>query len=141
MTSEGSTTSEEPGRRSVGSAAPWESRFGYRRAVRVGDAVWVSGTTAMSWGAEPAQDAAEQARQAFGVALSALAELGLTAAQVVRTRMYVTDGAHADAVGDVHGELFGAVPPAATLVVVAGLIDPRLLVEVELEARATGVAH
>ena len=123
-------------RRTVGSGAPWEARYGYRRAVRVGDQAWVSGTTAMSDGAEPAPDAAGQARQAFGVALSALGRLGVTAGDVVRTRMYITDVADADAVGAVHGELFGAVPPAATMVVVAGLIDPRLLVEVEVEALA-----
>lgn len=90
----------------------------------------------MSGGAEPAPDAAGQARQAFDVAVAALAELGLGLEHVVRTRMYVTDGRDTDAVGLVHGELFGAAPPAATMVVVAGLVDPRLLVEVELDARA-----
>ena len=123
------------GRRSVSSAAPWESRFGYRRAVRIGAEVWVSGTTAASGGEEPAPDASGQARQAFSLALDALSQLGLAAEDVVRTRMYVTDVAHVDDVGAIHGELFGAVPPAATLVVVAGLVDPRLLVEVELDAR------
>lgn len=121
-------------RRSVGSAAPWEERFGYRRAVRVGDQAWVSGTTALSGGEEPAPDAAGQARQAFRTALAALVDLGLEASDVVRTRMYVTDVAWAPAVGDVHGELFGAQPPAATMLVVTGLIDDRLLVEVELDA-------
>lgn len=124
-------------RRSVGSQSPWEARYGYRRAVRVGPDAWVSGTTAVSGGAEPAPDASGQAREAFSVALAALAELGMSAHDVVRTRMYVTDVAHADDVGRVHAELFGAVPPVATLVVVAGLIAPRLLVEVELDARAT----
>jgi enamine deaminase RidA (YjgF/YER057c/UK114 family) len=123
------------GRRTVGTGAPWESRFGYRRALRIGDEAWVSGTTAVSGGDEPAADAVGQARQAFAVALEALTELGMRAEDVVRTRMYVTDRADTDAVGAVHGDLFGAVPPAATMVVVAGLIDPRLLVEVELDAR------
>jgi enamine deaminase RidA (YjgF/YER057c/UK114 family) len=123
------------GRRTVGTGAPWESRFGYRRALRIGDEAWVSGTTAVSGGDEPAADAAGQARQAFAVALGALTELGMRAEHVVRTRMYVTDRADTDAVGAVHGDLFGAAPPAATMVVVAGLIDSRLLVEVELDAR------
>lgn len=123
-------------RRRVGSGARWEARYGYCRALRLGDEVWVSGTTAMSDGAEPEPDAAGQARQAFGVALAALAELGLGAEHVVRSRMYVTDDGAADAVGSVHAEHFGAEPPAATMVVVAGLVDPRLLVEVELDARA-----
>jgi enamine deaminase RidA (YjgF/YER057c/UK114 family) len=123
------------GRRTVATGAPWESRFGYRRALRVGDEAWVSGTTAASAGDEPAPDASRQARQAFAVALGALADLGMRPEHVVRTRMYVTDRADTEAVGAVHGDLFGAHPPTATMVVVAGLIDPRLLVEVELDAR------
>lgn len=120
----------------MGSGAQWEARYGYCRALRLGNEAWVSGTTAMSDGAQPEPDAAGQARQAFGVALAALTELGLGAEHVVRSRMYVTHAGDADAVGSVHAELFGAEPPAATMVVVAGLVDPRLLVEVELDARA-----
>jgi len=89
----------------------------------------VAGTTA------PGPDAAAQARAAFGVALGALAELGGRPEDVIRTRMFVTDIARdGDAVGQVHAELFGHHPPAATMVEVAALIDPSLLVEVELDA-------
>ena len=118
-----------PARASVTSGAEWEDRYGYRRAVRLGDVVAVSGTTA------PGPDAYAQARAAFAVALGALAELGGGAADVVRTRMYVTDIARdAEAVGRAHREVFGAAPPAATMVEVSALVAPGLLVEVEVDA-------
>ena len=122
-------------RRSVGSGAAWETRYGYRRAVAVGDSAWVAGTTASSRGTPPDPDAAAQARAAFGIALEALAELGFPPAAVVRTKMYLTDIDDADAVGQVHGEIFADVMPVATMVAVRALVDPALLVEVELEAR------
>jgi enamine deaminase RidA (YjgF/YER057c/UK114 family) len=81
-----------------------------------------------------AGDAAAQARGAFEVALRALGDVGGAPQHVVRTRMYVVNRADADAVATVHGELFGAHPPASTLVVVAGLLEPEMLVEVEVEA-------
>jgi len=81
-----------------------------------------------------AGDAAAQARGAFAVAVAALARVGAEPRHVVRTRMFVVDRADADAVASVHGELFGAHPPAATLVVVAGLLEPAMRVEVEVEA-------
>ncbi len=115
-------------RRSVTSGAPWEGRYGYRRAVRIGDVVAVSGTTAAG------PDAYAQARAAFATALDALAALGGRPEDVVRTRMYVVDIAEAEAVGRAHAEAFGAHPPAATMVEVAALIAPELLVEVELDA-------
>jgi enamine deaminase RidA (YjgF/YER057c/UK114 family) len=121
-------------RRSVCSGAEWESRYGYHRAVAVGGSAWVSGTTAASRGEPPQEGAAAQAEAAFATALEALAELGFGVGDVVRTRMYVTDIADADAVGRVHGQTFAGVDPAATMVEVSALIDPRLKVEVELEA-------
>jgi enamine deaminase RidA (YjgF/YER057c/UK114 family) len=121
----------------VGSGAAWESRYGYRRAVAVGDSAWVAGTTASSRGAPPDPDAASQARTAFGIALDALAELGFPRTEVVRTTMYLTDIADADAVGRVHGEIFADVMPVATMVEVRALVDSALVVEVELEARRT----
>ena len=124
-------------RQSVGSGAAWESQYGYHRAVAVGDAAWVAGTTASSAGAPPDPDAAVQARAAFDIALDALAELGFKATDVVRTKMYLTDIADADAVGQVHGEVFADVLPVATMVAVTALVDPALRVEVELEARRT----
>jgi enamine deaminase RidA (YjgF/YER057c/UK114 family) len=107
----------------------WEAPYGYQRARRVGDRIITSGTTA------PGDTVAAQASAAFGIALDALAGFGATAADVVRTRMYITDRAFADEVGQVHGALFGAVRPVTTMVVVAGLIDESLLVEVEVEAQ------
>lgn len=79
-------------------------------------------------------DAASQAARCIEIMLDALAEAGGTAAEVVRTRMYITDATHADAVGGAHGEAFGEIRPASTMVVVAGLLDPRWVVEMELEA-------
>ena len=122
-------------RRSIGTGAAWESRYGYSRAVAVGDFAWVAGTTASSEGAAPAPDAAGQARVAFRIALSALAELGFSTTDVVRTRMFLTDIADADPVGQVHGELFADPMPVATMVAVSALVDPSLVVEIELEAR------
>ena len=115
-------------RQSATSGAEWEARYGYRRAVRIGDVIAVSGTTA------PGPDVAAQAEAAFQVALAALAELGGTAEDVIRTRMYVTDISHHGAVGEAHRRAFGAHPPAATMVEVSALIAPGLLVEVELDA-------
>ncbi|WP_412067850.1 Rid family hydrolase [Rubrivirga sp. IMCC43871] len=115
-------------RRGVTSGANWEADYGYRRAVRIGDQVAVSGTTA------PGPDAFTQATAAFETALAALAELGGTAADVIRTRMYVVDMADADAVGLAHASAFGDAPPAATMVAVSALISPELLVEIEIDA-------
>ena len=119
----------------AGSGGPYEESYGYSRVVRVGPFVLTAGCTSTVDGVVAhAGDSAAQTREAFGIALSALAKLGATADDVVRTRMYVTPAADADAVGRAHGEIFGTVRPAATLVIVAGLIHPDLLVEVEAEA-------
>ncbi len=117
------------------SGGPWEQVYGYARAVRAGDRIVTAGCTSTVDGVvtDPG-DPYAQAATAFGVALAALHDAGGHAGQVVRTRMYVTDRAHADAVGRAHGEIFGEVRPAATMVIVAGLLDPEMLVEVELEA-------
>lgn len=123
--------SERPGpsrRQSVTSGAEWEARYGYRRAVRIGGIVAVSGTTA------PGPDAYTQARAAFATALAALADLGGGPDDVIRTRMFVVDIGDHEAVGRAHAEAFGAHPPAATMVEVSALIAPELLVEVELDA-------
>lgn len=121
-------------RRSIGTGAAWEQRYGYCRAVAVGDSAWVAGTTASSEGAAPAPDAAGQARTAFGVGVRALAELGFSVGDVVRTRIFLTDITDADEVGQVHGEFFADSMPVATMVAVSALVDPALVVEVELEA-------
>jgi enamine deaminase RidA (YjgF/YER057c/UK114 family) len=124
-------------RRRISSGGPYEARYGYSRAVAVGDSCWVAGTTDAGPDGTSLHpgDAAAQARAAFGIAIGALVEAGFAIADVVRTRMYVTRSEDARPVAEVHGELFGEIRPASTLVRVAGLIDPSLLVEVELEAR------
>ena len=121
----------------VSSGGPWEEMGGYSRALAVGDACWVAGTTDAGPDGESIHpgDAAAQARAAFAIVEGALAEAGFALDDVVRTRTYITDPADADAVAAVHGEIFRGVRPAATLVVVAGLIRPSLLVEVEADAR------
>jgi enamine deaminase RidA (YjgF/YER057c/UK114 family) len=122
----------EPERRRISSGSRWEEPFGYSRAVVVGDRCVVSGTTDPS--GEHSGDAAGQARAALRIIDAALAEAGFTLADVVRTRMYVTRATDGDAVARAHGEVFGGIRPAATLVVVAALIEPELLVEIEAEA-------
>ena len=124
-------------RRLVSSGGPYEARYGYSRAVAVGDSCWVAGTTdaGPDGVSRHPGDAAAQARAAWAIALAALAEAGFAVEDVVRTRVYIVRSEDATAVAEVNGELFGTVRPAATLVRIAGLIDPSMLVEVELEAR------
>ena len=125
------------GRRRISSGGPWEASAGYSRAMVVGDSCWVAGTT----DAGPdgvslhPDDPGSQARAILEIIQRALAEGGFQLADVVRTRMFVTDIAHAGRVGAVHGDVFGSIRPAATLVAVAGLMHPTLLVEIEAEAR------
>lgn len=123
-------------RRSVSSGAAWEPVVGYARAVRVGPFVSVSGTTAAlpDGGAVGGDDPAAQMREALRRVVAALAALGATPADVVRTRTYVTDIGRWEEVGRVHGEVFGDVRPATSMVQVSALIDPALLVEVEADA-------
>ena len=120
------------------SGSPFEDTIGFSRAVRVGDTVAVSGTAPVWPDGHVDPDPAVQARRCWEIALEALAELGGGPADVVRTRQYVVDASDADAVGAVHGEAFGEVRPASTMVVVAGLLDPRWKVEVELDAIVSG---
>ena len=122
-------------RRTVGTGSPWEGVVGYSRAVRVGDTVHVAGTTAMRDGQVVAPgDPYGQAKLALEIVVAALAECGAAPADVVRTRIYVTDIAVWEQVGRAHGEVFADVRPASTMVQVAALIDPELLVEIEAEA-------
>lgn len=120
-----------------GSGGPYEDRFGYSRVVRVGPLGVTAGCTAVLDGVVQAPgDAGGQAGIALRIALDALAEVGLRPEHVVNTKMSIVDRADADAVGRAHRAVFGDVRPAATMVVVAGLIDPAMLVEVELTAWA-----
>lgn len=124
-------------RRRISSGGPWEAAAGYSRAITVGDGCWVAGTTdAGSDGtSQHPGDVAAQARAVFAIIERALGDAGFTRADIVRTRMYITDPADTAALLDVHGELFGEIRPAATLITVAGLMHPSLLVEIEAEAR------
>jgi enamine deaminase RidA (YjgF/YER057c/UK114 family) len=110
----------------VASGAPWEARVGYSRAVRVGPFVYVAGTTGIDAAGRPvAGGMYAQARRAFEIAGEALARAGASLADVVRTRMYVTDAAQWEQAGRAHAECFGDVRPVTTLVVVAGSSIPR----------------
>ena len=121
--------------RRIGSGGPWEDVVGYSRVVVAGDSAWVSGCTATVDGevVHPG-DMAGQARAAFRVLVEALASAAFAPADVVRTRMYVTDTTRWEEVGRVHGEVFGAVRPATAMIGVASLLHPDMLVEVEADA-------
>ena len=119
----------------VFTGSPWEPIVGYCRAIRVGDRIEVAGTTALRDGeVVGADDPYEQTKHILHTIEEALNELGSDMSDVVRTRIYVTDISKWEAVGKAHGEFFKDVRPAATMVEVKALIDPRLLVEIEAEA-------
>jgi enamine deaminase RidA (YjgF/YER057c/UK114 family) len=123
-------------RQRVPARTQWGSIVGYSRAVRVGQHVFVGGTTAAleGGGAVGGNDVAAQTAEVLRRIEAALSELGAELAHVVRTRIFVTDIDSWEAVGRVHGEHFESVPPASTMVQVAALIDPVLLVEIEADA-------
>lgn len=125
------------GRRHISSGGPWEARAGYSRAIVVGDACWVAGTTDAGPDGRSRHpgDVAGQATAALETIAAALDEAGFTLADVVRTRMFITDIARSGEVLPVHAAFFADVRPAATLVEVAALIDPSLLIEIEVDAR------
>ena len=118
------------------SGALWEPIVGYSRAVKFGNQVWVSGTTSTDSNGEIVGkgDAAAQTRQIIANITSALAAAGARLSDVVRTRIFVTDMSQWEAIGRAHGEAFADIRPAATMVEVRRLIDPDLLVEIEVEA-------
>ena len=123
-----------PTRQRVSSASPYEPTIGFSRAVRVGDRVLVSGTAPVFPDGSCPDDAAAQARRCFAIIGAALLEAGASFADVVRSRVLLVDVADAQAVSAVHGEVYRDIRPAATMVVVAGLLDPRWRVEIEAEA-------
>ncbi len=124
-------------RMNVASGSPYEATIGFSRAVRLGDRVLVSGTAPIWPDGSCDPDPAAQARRCFEIIIEALAEAGAGPRDVVRTRMFIVDRADSEAIGAVHGEFFGDVRPAATMVLVAGLIDERWKVEIEAEAVLT----
>lgn len=122
-------------RRRVESGSPYEKLYGFSRGLRRGSRVEVAGTAPIPPAGQPvAGSAYEQTRRCGEIAIRALEQLGSSADDVVRTRMYITDPADADEIGRAHGELFGVARPVATMVVVAGLLDPEWKVELEVEA-------
>lgn len=137
-------SADGPGRHRVTSGSPYEAAFGFARAVREGDRIIVAGTgpvepdgsTTRDW--QGVGDAAAQAARCCAIILAAIEELGGSAADVVRTRMLLTDPADQDAVGAVHARFFGAARPAATMEGVAWLCRPEWRVEIEAEAIVRG---
>jgi enamine deaminase RidA (YjgF/YER057c/UK114 family) len=121
-------------RQRVKSSSPFEAQLGFCRALRIGDRVFVAGTAPIWPDGSVDPDPAIQTRRCLEIVQASLAEVGATIADVVRTRMFIVDAGDAPAVGAVHAEVFGADPPVATMVVVAGLLDLRWRVELEVDA-------
>ncbi len=127
-------------RRQISSGAPWEAVVGYSRAVAAGDHVWVTGCTSIVDGQVVHEgDMAAQTEQSIRNIEAALAQLGVSLADVVRTRIFVTDISRWEEAGRAHGAVFGEILPATSMVQVVALIDPRMLVEVEAVAHKPGV--
>jgi enamine deaminase RidA (YjgF/YER057c/UK114 family) len=124
-------------RHNISSGSPYEPTVGFSRAVRVGDRVIVAGTAPIWPDGAVDPDPGAQARRCLEIMLNALEEAGGRASDVVRTRMFITDAADGDRIGQAHGEIFSGIRPASTMVVVSGLLDPRWKVEMELEAVVT----
>ncbi len=127
---------QKTGRQLISSGSPFEPRIGFSRAVRVGNTVMVSGTAPIGPDGKTVGigDAAAQARRCFEIIGAALQKAGASFAEIVRTRMFITDVQDWEAIGKVHGEFFREVRPASTVVKVAGLLDPDWLVEIEADA-------
>lgn len=127
------------GRTRVTSGSPYEATFGFARAVRVGDRIIVAGTGPVEPdGSTTPGGAAEQAERCCAIILAAIEELGGSAADIVRTRMLLTDPSDQDAVGAVHARFFGVARPAATMAGVAWLCRPEWRIEIEAEAVVSG---
>jgi enamine deaminase RidA (YjgF/YER057c/UK114 family) len=121
-------------RQRVSSGSPFEATIGFSRAVRAGNQVFVSGTAPIWPDGSCDPDPGAQARRCLEIIVAALAEAGAGAGDVVRTRTFLVDVADAGQVGAAHGEVFGDIRPASTMVAVVGLLDPRWRVEIEAEA-------
>ncbi|MEK6207286.1 MAG: RidA family protein [Chloroflexota bacterium] len=121
-------------RQRISSGSRYEATIGFSRALRVGRDVYVSGTAPIWPDGSCDPDPEVQARRCLEIILKALAEAGATAKHVVRTRMFLTDPAYAEAVSRAHGAVFGEVRPASTMLVITGMLDPRWKVEIEADA-------
>ena len=127
-------------RKRVFTGAPWEKRTGYCRAIRVGSSIFVSGTAPVADDGTTFApgDGYRQTKRCFNIVERALRDLGATLADVVRTRMYVTDISRFEEYARAHGELFGAHPPATAMVEIKALVSPDMLIEVEVDAVLDG---
>jgi enamine deaminase RidA (YjgF/YER057c/UK114 family) len=121
-------------RQRISSGSKYELTIGFSRALRVGRNVYVSGTAPIWPDGSCDPDPEVQARRCLEIIVQALAQAGAAAKDVVRTRMFLTDPAYADAVSRAHGAVFGDVRPASTMVVITGMLDPRWKVEIEADA-------
>ena len=128
------TVSESGGRCRASSGSAWEPKVGYSRAVRVGSTIAITGTVGVNADGTFPKTIGEQTRRALQIIQAAIEALGGKIEDVVRTRMFVTNISQWEAVGAVHGEVFGAIRPATSMVEVSRLIDPDMLVEIEAEA-------
>jgi enamine deaminase RidA (YjgF/YER057c/UK114 family) len=121
-------------RQRVSSGSPYETKIGFSRALRVGRNVYVSGTAPIWPDGSCDPDPEIQARRCLEIILAALADAGAAPRHVVRTRIFITQPGYADAVSRAHGAMFGEIRPAATMVVIVGMLDPRWKVEIEADA-------
>ena len=128
------TVTESGGRKRASSGSAWEPKVGYSRAVRVGNTIAITGTVGVNADGTFPKTVAEQTRRALRIIQAAIEALGGKIEDVVRTRMFVTDISQWEAVGAVHGEVFGTIRPATTMVEVAKLIDAAAFVEIEADA-------
>lgn len=129
-------------RQNISTGTPWENVVGYSRAVRIGDQVWVSGTTASDEHGEVigVGDVAAQTRYIFSKIERALVEAGASVRDVVRVRMFVIDIDQWETIGRVHGDIFADIRPVSTMVQISRLVDVRHLIEIEVDAIIGGEA-
>jgi len=128
------TIEERSGKKTCGTGSAWEPKLGYSRAVRKGNVIAVTGTVGMNADKTYTADVGAQARRSLEIVRGAIEALGGKITDVVRTRMYVTDITEWEKVAAVHGDVFGEIRPATTIVEVARLIDGEALIEIEADA-------